>query len=481
MPFVIPLSPAGGPLTRQIYLWFRDAVLSGTLKPGERIASTRILSEELRVSRTVVLLAFDQLLAEGFFEGRKGSGTFVSRRIVAQSKQLPQETAPVRLSRFGRVAAAFDPAQAVRRSAGLPWDFRPGTGTTDTFPFEAWRRILMRRARAATVHAHDYGPSSGSNSLRVAIANHLRRSRAVDCEPDQIVIVNGSQQALDLTVRVLVNPGETVVIEDPHYAGAREVLQAAGARLFPVPVDDEGLNPQLLPQGARLAFVTPSHQFPTGAILPLARRFALLEWAKQADAVILEDDYDGEFRYDGRPVESVQGIDREGRVVYTGTFSRTIFPALRIGYLVAPKRLVPAFAAAKWLCDRHTATLEQDTLAEFLESGAYERHLARTRRVNASRRRALLEAIAENLGGRVRVTGAGAGAHVVLWPGAGVSEEAFVRSAAVRGVGIYGMGRYYLNGSGPAAALLGYTRMNEAMIREGIRRMALSDSAVFTL
>jgi GntR family transcriptional regulator/MocR family aminotransferase len=213
-----------------------------------------------------------------------------------------------------------------------------------------------------------------------------------------------------------------VAIEDPQYNGTREVLRAAGAQLVPVPVDRDGLNPARLPDHASLVFVTPSHQFPTGAILPLARRLALIEWARRKNSVIVENDYDGEFHYEGGPLESLQGLDREGRIVYVGTFSRTVFPALRIGYLIVPKSLAAAFTMAKWLSDQHSATLEQQTLAEFITSGMYERHLRRLRRRNAARRQALLLAIRKYLGNRVEVTGEGSGAHVVLWPGRRVKE-----------------------------------------------------------
>jgi GntR family transcriptional regulator/MocR family aminotransferase len=238
-----------------------------------------------------------------------------------------------------------------------------------------------------------------------------------------------------------------------------------------VPVDGDGLDPTRLPDRARIAFVTPSHQFPTGAILPLARRLALLEWAKRKDTVVIEDDYDGEFRYEGQPLESLQGLDTEGRVIYVGTFSRTIFSALRIGYLIAPKSLVPAFTSAKWLCDRHTATLEQQTLAEFIASGTYERHLRHIRRRNAARRWALLDAIHKYLGDRVEITGDGAGAHVVLWPSHPQSEEGVVSRAASHSVGVYGISRYFLTHPSQLGLMLGYSRLNEQEIREGIRRL----------
>ena len=242
--------------------------------------------------------------------------------------------------------------------------------------------------------------------------------------------------------------------------------------MLPVTVDREGLRTASLPQDARIAFVTPSHQFPTGAVLPLARRLELLDWARRKDAVVVEDDYDGEFRYEEQPVESLQGLDTEGRVIYIGTFSRTIFSALRIGYLIVPKSLVSAFTSAKWLCDRHTATLEQETLAEFIGSGLYERHLRRVRRRNAGNRDVLLHAIEKYLAGRVEVTGDGAGAHIVLWPQKHISENAVIEKAAAREVGIYGISGYFLTRPSKSGLLLGYSRMQKEEIREGIRRLS---------
>jgi len=335
-----------------------------------------------------------------------------------------------------------------------------------------WRRILLRCARKAPVSELDYGPASGNVALQEAICTHLRRSRAVVCDPSQVLVVNGSQQALDLIARVLIERGDRVAIEDPGYQGTREALLAAGARLLPITVDRDGLNPARLPRSARLAFVTPSHQFPTGAILPLARRLGLLEWAKRSNAVVVEDDYDGEFRYEGQPLESLQGLDREGRVIYIGTFSRTVFSALRIGYLIAPRSLVPAFTAAKWLCDRHTATLEQQTLAEFISGGMYERYLRRVRRRNAARRRTLLESINIYLGDKVEVTGDSAGAHVVLWPRHRIVEETVIAAAASRGVGVYGISPYFVKRPSRGAIMLGYSRMKEREIHEGIRRLS---------
>lgn len=473
MSFVIPLLNDGEPLSRQIYLWFRQAILRDEMKSDERLPSTRELAEHLDVSRTVVVLAYEQLLAEGFVHGRPGSGTYVTRGLGSARPNIRAGRAKVRLSRFGRAVAEATPNIEVpaRRASSPRYDFAYGRSDIELFPFETWRRILLRHARKAPVRQLDYSPAGGSVALREALAVHLRRSRAVACDPSQVIVVNGSQQALDLIARVLVERGDRIAIENPCYQGAREVLRTAGARLLPVPVDADGLNPASLPRRARLALVTPSHQFPTGAILPLARRLALLDWARRADALIVEDDYDGEFRYEEQPLQSLQGLDTDGRVIYIGTFSRTIFPALRIGYLIVPKSLTDVFTSAKWLCDRHTATLEQETLAEFISSGMYERHLRRVRRSNAARRKVLLEAIDRYLGDRVQVTGYGAGAHVVLWSDRHLAETAAIEAAAARSVGIYGISPYFLSQPARRGFMLGYSRMKEADIREGIRRL----------
>ncbi len=473
MQLAIPLSKNGGPLFRQVYLGLRQAILSGTFPAGGRLPSTRDLAEQLGISRTVTLLAFDQLLAEGFVTGRGGSGTYVSAGLGGGAPERGKKSARLRLSRYG--SAAVDAAAIVdsprRPSPLLRYDFAYGRSDTETFPFAVWRRMLLRQLRKASVREFDYGPAVGSLALREAICTHLRRSRAVVCDPSEVIVVNGSQQALDLVARVLVERGDRVAIEEPGYDGAREALRAAGAQLLPVAVDRDGLNPARLPDHASLVFVTPSHQFPTGAILPLARRLALLAWARRKNSVIVEDDYDGEFHYQGRPVESLQGLDKEGRIIYVGTFSRTVFPALRIGYLIVPKALVPAFTAAKWLNDFHSATLEQHTLAEFITSGMYERHLRRLRRRSTARREALLQAIHKHLGRRVEVTGDGSGAHVVLWPRKRISEAAIIARAGVQGVGIYGISHCFLTRPSRTGLMLGYSRLNEKEIQEGIRRL----------
>jgi GntR family transcriptional regulator/MocR family aminotransferase len=475
---LIPLKRGIEPLSRQVYLWIRHGIVERVLKPGESLPSTRELAEENSISRTVVIQAYDQLIAEGFVSGRRGSGTYVSENLHTAASPAPQSTAPLRLSNFGKAATSIarhglstirEPR--IREAGPLRYDFAYGKSSLEEFPMAAWRRILLRHTRTASLRSFDYGAAAGNTALREAIAGHLQRSRAIHCDVSQVVIVNGSQQALDLTIRLLLNPGDPVAVEDPQYHGIRQVLLAARLRVRPVPVDQDGIDLSRMPRDARLALVTPSHQFPTGAVLSLERRLALLAWARRANAVIVEDDYDGEFRYEREPVEPLQSLDRDGRVLYIGTFSRTMFPALRIGYVVAPRPLVSAFVAAKWVADRHTAVLEQETLAEFIASGAYERYLRRTRRANTIRRAALLLAIEQHLGDRVTISGSRSGTHIVLWPRSKIAEAATIARAAAAGVGIYGIAGYYLRQPARPAFLLGYASLTVTQIREGIRRL----------
>jgi len=365
------------------------------------------------------VLAYEQLLAEGYASARAGSGTYAARTL-APDAPATRGAEPVRLpssphlSRFG--SRAVESARGLPswrlRETPLPYDFRYGRPASGDFPHDAWRRVLARCARRASQESLDYGVPEGLASLRAAIADYASRTRAVRCGPDDVVIVNGSQQGLDLAARVLVDPGDVVVLEEPHYAGARRVFEAAGARVRAVAVDGDGLRVAELPRMARLAYVTPSHQFPTGAVLPAPRRLALLAWAERAGAWLVEDDYDSEYRYAARPVESLQGLDRVGRVLYVGTFSKVLFPSLRLGYVVVPRALRRAFRAAKSLTDTGTSALEQAALAEFIREGYLARHVSRSRARNAARRGALLEAICEHLGAAAEVTGADAGLHV---------------------------------------------------------------------
>jgi GntR family transcriptional regulator/MocR family aminotransferase len=473
----------------QIYRALRGAILEGRLAPGLRLPPTRALAEESGVARNTVLVAYERLLAEGYVEGRVGSGTYVTPALSpplprAARAGEPAETlaAPTGLAAFGRRLLVDGPVSALPEpSRPVRYDFRYGLPPMDAVPVDLWRRLAGRRLRRPTPASLGYGPAEGHRPLREALADYLRRARGVVCAPEQILVVNGSQQALDLAARVLIDRGDRVVLEEPHYLGARRVFEAGGARLVPVPVDADGLDPARLPRiGARLAYVTPSHQFPTGALLSLPRRLALLAWARHHRAWLIEDDYDSEYRYAARPIEALQGLDRGERVLYVGTLSKVLFPALRLGYLVLPMALVAPFTRAKALTDRHTSTFEQEVLADLIADGHFERHLRRTRARNAARRRALLEALGTHVGNRVDVGGANAGIHLVVWL-RDVAPSALpdlVERAARLDVGVYPVTPHYLTPPARAGLLLGYAAMSEREIDEGIRRLTRALEAV---
>jgi len=472
-----------GPLHRQLYRALRETILGGTLRPGARLPSTRMIAAETRVSRITVVIAYDQLIAEGYAEPRRGSGTYVAASLTrdgaAHGRRPASTSAPARLSVYGRriqVSTRGHAPSWTPRQPTFSYDFRYGRPAIGDFPHPLWRRLLARRARRASFRALDYGPPEGLPELRAALADYLRRSRAVACDENQIVVVSGSQQALDLVARVLVDAGDRVLLEEPHYAGARRVFDGIGARLRVLPVGREGLDVSRLSDHGkrfRAAYVTPSHQFPLGLVMSVSRRLALLDWAERIGAYVVEDDYDSEYRYVGRPIESLQGLDRTGRVLYVGTFSKVLFPALRPGYLVLPRPLVDAFRTAKALADTGCATLEQSALADFMREGHYERYLRRSRAHAGARRAALLEAVSTHLGDRVEVCGADAGLHVVLWL-RGVRHDrlpSLVGRAAAAGVGVYPATPYYLHPPKRAGLLLGYASLSEAEIRRGIERL----------
>ncbi|MGH7856099.1 MAG: PLP-dependent aminotransferase family protein, partial [Candidatus Binatia bacterium] len=431
---------------------------------------------------------YEQLLAEGYAHSRTGSGTVVAPAVP----EARGAGAPARPARIGkretepRLSRAGTRALEIRRRSRvtwalhgtrLPYDFRFGRPAFGDFPHALWCRLLGRRARRASLRDLDYGPPEGRQELREAIAERLRRFRGIDAAPERIVIVNGSQQALDLVARVLLDPGDRVLIEEPHYLGARWVFLAAGAELVPAPVDGEGLRvprPGMRGRAPRLAYVTPSHQFPTGVVLPLARRLELLDWAAKAGAFVLEDDYDSEYRYEGRPLQALAGIDADGRAIYVGTFSKLMFPALRLGYLVLPESLVEPVVAAKALADTGSASLEQLTLADFIREGHFGRHLHRSRERNARRRATLLDAIRERFGDRAEVSGANTGLHVLVWlRGAHRRSLGSVSGLAESvGVGAYSVAPHYLEPPRRTGILLGYGPLSETEIREGIRRLA---------
>jgi GntR family transcriptional regulator/MocR family aminotransferase len=505
-----------GPLHYQVYKALRAEILAGNPPTGARMPSTRMLAAENGISRMTIQIAYEQLVAEGYVIGRHGSGTYVADHatgpsvLVAAPRATPTavargapsitatpqapsaapattraSTSP-RLSKLGRRVLEDVTPLLSSRGHGRPrprYDFRHGLPGLDDFPRAQWRRHLGRQARRTEVVAYDYPPAQGALRLREAIASYLRRSRGLHCTPQQLVIVNGSQQALDLAARVLLDPGAVVVVEEPGYEGARSAFRLIGARTLPVPVDESGMDITRAPAGARrarVAYTTPSHQYPLGAVMSLARRRALLEWAARIDAYVLEDDYDGEFRFGGRPVAPLKVLDESERVLFVGTFSKVMFPALRLGYLVLPPDLVLPFARTKALTDGGTSLLEQEALAAFITSGGFERHVRRARARHAVRRAALLEAIARDLGDRVDVVGTNAGLHVFLrlrgWSPA--RALALARRAGAAGVGVYPATPYYMAAPREAGLVLGYGGLEPAEIRAGIRTLrAVIDDA----
>ena len=479
-----------GPLHRQVYRALRSEILSRRLGPGARLPSTRRLAATLGVSRNVAMLAYEQLLDEGYAQARSGSGTIVAPTVpedwgtavvtAGSGRCSPPARVQPRLSRAGDRAVEVIGAGRVYRETHprrASYDFRAGRPSFGDFPRTVWCRLLGRRARSASWRDLDYGPPEGRRELREALAERLRRVRGIETTPRQVVIVNGSQQALDLMTRVLVDPGDRVLIEEPHYLGARQAFMAGGAELVPAPVDGDGMQiPRSLAgrRSPRLAYVTPSHQFPTGVVLPLARRLELLDWAGRSGAFVIEDDYDSEHRYAGRPLQALAGLDAHGRVIYVGTFSKLMFPALRLGYLVLPEALVDAVVAAKNLADTGSPALEQLTLADFIREGHLDRHLHRSVVRNASRRAALLEAVRDHFGDRAEISGTATGLHVLVWlrNHRGEPIASFARKAEAAGVAVYPVAPFYLHPPRRSGVLLGYGPLSERQIRDGVARLA---------
>ncbi|HEX6105914.1 MAG TPA: PLP-dependent aminotransferase family protein [Gemmatimonadales bacterium] len=471
---LLPLDPESAtPLYRQLYDSLREAILSGRIAAGARLPSSRLLAAELRVSRNTVMLAFDQLVAEGYLEGAPRSGTRVPLELPGRHPRVRprSRSAGPGLSERGRLIA--ETPVHMRAGGTVPRPFRAGVPALDQFPRALWARLCARRWRTAS--ALGYGEVGGYGPLREAIADYVRAGRGARCSVDQVIVVNGSQQGVDLAARVLLDPGDVVWMEDPGYNGARVALLAAGARPVPVPVDFEGLvvdrGRELAPR-ARMAYVSPSHQFPLGVTMAAGRRLALLRWAAQAHAWVLEDDYDSEFRYDARPLACLQGMDEDGRVIYVGTFSKTLAPALRLGYLIVPEPLIDAFRAARAAADRHSPTMDQAVLADFLTEGHFARHVRRMRRLYAERQEALVAAVRERLDGVLEVRPSAAGMHLVGWLPEGVSDEEAAGRAAAAGVETAALSRYALHPPARGGLLMGWAGYEPAEMREAVGILA---------
>ena len=465
------------PLQRQIYDDLRRLILDRRLAPATRLPSTRELARELAVSRNTVLAAFEQLLAEGYLAGRQGAGTYVSAELpdaAPVAANVMSGVAKPRRRGLSRRGAALAGIVHRRRGHGEP--FSLGQPAVDEFPFDVWSRLLARTWRSPGGLA-GHGNPAGHPPLRAAIADYLGTARAVRCAPGQVVIVAGAQQAVALAAQILLDPGDEALIEEPGYAGLRGALTAAGLRVTPVPVDAEGIDIDrgaAVAPDARFVCVAPSHQYPLGMTMSLARRLALIGWARRQDAWIVEDDYDSEYRYAGRPLAALQGLDETGRVLYVGSFSKVLFPTLRLGYVVVPEDLVDAFCRARAALDDHPSMLAQPALAQFFAEGHFAAHVRRTRRLYAERQEALLDAAARHLDGLLEVAPDEAGMHLLAGLAPALAGRMDDRAAAERlaaaGVTATPLSDYYVGPPDRQGLLLGYAAFDARAIEDAAAR-----------
>lgn len=470
------------PLYRQLYLQLQEAILAGQLAPGTRLPSTRALAQELQVSRNTTLNAYDQLIAEGYIESKVGSGTCVTHT-------LPEETVYISRTRKQQTEASLpsdcpvEPQLSERGSRlnaipfvekSQPHPFRPGLPAIDAFPFKLWGKLLQRSWQALDKNQLGYSNAMGYRPLREAIVHYLQTARGVRCTPEQVLITNGAQQALTLSTTVLLNHGDAAWLENPSYDGAKAALHSVGANIIPVRVDQEGLvvneGIQQAPD-ARLAIISPSHQYPLGVTMSLRRRLELLNWANERQVWILEDDYDSEYRYAGPPLAALQGLDRTGRVIYIGTFSKVLFPALRIGYMVVPRSLIDPFRAARAHADRGAALLEQVVLTQFINEGHFARHIRRMRALYAKRQEVLVEVANHYLAGLLDVQPKETGLHLIGWLPEGVDDEMVSQRLKAEGIAAPSLSSYAMTPLSRRGLLLGYTAIPVNDIVVGVKRM----------
>ncbi|OEC58057.1 PLP-dependent aminotransferase family protein [Pseudomonas sp. AP42] len=484
-------------LTRQLYEALRQRVLDGRLVSGTRLPATRDLAAALSISRNSVVRAYDQLYAEGFIESRVGDGTYVAQLPMAKklstkvSTGLSTGLSPGLSTKWANLPEDLD--DEVIHSAGLarikdhhlpqpplgpPRAFRVGVPAFDLFPFEVWAKLNGAFWRKPDLEQLCYGDPAGDGRLRGLIAAYLRSSRGMQCTAEQIVITSGAQQAISLCAQLLVEPGDGVAVENPGYRAAGHAFALAGGRLHGVPVDGEGMDCQVLGtlNDCRVAYVTPSHQYPLGVVMSLARRLELLAWAERSGGWIVEDDYDGEYRYSGAPLSPLAALDRNGRVLYVGTFGKVAFPALRLGYLVLPPGLVQAFTRRRAVDVRHSEVSTQAVMAEFMAAGHFQRHIRRMRRAALSRRNALLAGWPDGLPGVGPLPSVAAGLHMTVRVESLAREQVLLAQAHAAGVEINGLSSYWLAGASPpadqrAGLVMGFAAVPEADIAQALARL----------
>ncbi|MGC2448754.1 MAG: PLP-dependent aminotransferase family protein [Candidatus Sulfotelmatobacter sp.] len=475
---VLPLRASGQSASRWLYESLRAAILEGRLRPGIRLPATRDLARQYRLARGTIVNAFDQLKSEGYIQGSVGSGTYVNKILPEELLQVPRKESPLPVqhkrhrkpSDYARRVKLF-PNFEIRPSHA----FRANVPALDLFPTTLWAQVAARRLRRISASLLLGCGPMGYSPLRDVAASYLSTSRGVKCVADQVVIVSGVQEAIDIAVRLFVNPGDRVCMENPGYPGAAIAFKAAGAKISAIAVDEEGMRvPEASMRNVRLVYITPGHQFPLGVTMSVARRLQLLDWATKCGALVLEDDYDSEYRYAGRPVPSLQGLDRHGLVLFTGSFSKVLFPSLRVGYLVVPPDLVDYFAAALSVTNRHAPLLEQAILCDFITEGHFGRHVRRMREVYAQRLSILLECAQPSLGGLLEISGVEAGLQIAGWLNRGLNAESVATAAATRGVEVTALSRYRQGAAVREGLQLGFAAVDSKEIRRGVRELAIT-------
>jgi GntR family transcriptional regulator / MocR family aminotransferase len=465
---------------RWLYHELRTAIVDGRLKRGSKLPSSRSLAEQYDLSRGTVVTAFQQLRLEGYIRGVTGAGTYVATGLPEPPSALLQKHAVPQSLRSSaslpqNVQKIYGASTVMPGSRSIGKAFRAHEPAIDLFPVELWARIASRVLRKAPRALYGQGDAAGYLPLRRAIAEYIGSSRGVHCRPEQIIVTSGAQQALDLIARLLIEPQSPIWMEDPGYPGAVRAFQAAGAKIVPVPVDDQGLN---VKEGrkalgkANLAYVTPSCQFPLGVTMSADRRLELLAWASEVGAWIVEDEFDAEYRYFGRPVPALQSVDQSGSVIYVGTFTKMLFNAIRIGFVIVPERIVDAFVAAKSYLDRHSPTLDQAILAEFITEGHFGQHVRKMRQVYAERLTVLREESRRILGNRLEVANAATGMRTVAWLKGHLSEASVVQRARGLGLELSGLSVYTMQHTPAPGLMLGFAGCNPRELRRGISALA---------
>jgi GntR family transcriptional regulator/MocR family aminotransferase len=466
------------PLHKQIYDSYREMIVTGKLRPGQQIPSTRALTTELKISRIPLLTAYSQLLAEGYFETHKGAGTFVCSSLPDQMPRLDGVVTSSTRSAF-RARPVAHRMRILPPFERPPWfgpgPFSVGEPACDEFPFKIWSSLVARHCRNNPPSTFYYGHPLGLEPLRDAICEYLTTARRVRCTPKQLIITSGSQQALEISARVLLDPGTPVWVEEPSYWLTQQVVRLAGAQLIPVPVDGEGIKVSAVLERhrkARVAYVAPSHQYPLGSTMSASRRLQLLDWAQNSGSWIVEDDYDSEYRYENMPVASLQGLDSNARVIYIGTFSKVLFPSLRIGYVVVPEDLINHFVAARRVMDITASYLPQAVLTDFIREGHFARHIRRMRQLYQERRTALVNALRKEFGPTLEILGAEAGMHLLMLLPKGCRDLDIANRAARQKLWVTPLSSCYLKDPRSQGLILGFGGTRAVEIPRAVRQLA---------